>query len=117
MGQQNPRHCERSAAISFRASALAGKDRHVARFANFFDDLTQQQETAQDIPAIEIRVVVFFGSEVAPLGAHRTFQLVHTGIATRVVPTTFETIQMSSYWRRRRVKAWRRARMPALVNR
>ena len=58
------------------------------------------------LKAIELRFIAVYGSEDAPVGALRTFELVESEKGHFLTPTTHDTRRYASHWRRHKVRQW-----------
>lgn len=58
------------------------------------------------IDSLEIRVVAYFANDSVPMGACRKFFVRRRNEKICLVPDTRHTIQLRSFWRRRKVRKW-----------
>lgn len=59
------------------------------------------------VHTVELRVIAIYGSEDAPVGTVRSFQIGSNEQGARtVLPTSLRTQRYASRWRRRKVKRW-----------
>lgn len=65
-----------------------------------------QADSPLPIDALEIRVVAYFASERKPVGAVRSFRVIRREGKIHMVPKTRHTIQLHSFWRRKKARRW-----------
>ena len=58
------------------------------------------------LKAIEMRFIAVYGSEDAPVGALRTFELSEDEKGCYLTPTSHDTRRFASHWRRHKVRQW-----------
>lgn len=94
---------------------LSGSFNHIGTFEEIIGRIAKFHGLATDkgplpsevtMMAIELRLVAVYGSEDAPVGALRKFELSTDETGCYLTPTTFVTRRYASPFRRRRVRQW-----------
>jgi len=87
---------------------LPGSFDHIGTFANIIQRARAFHGLSADdhIKAIELRLIAVYGSEDAPVGALRTFELITNEEGHYLIPTTHDTRRYASRIRRHTVRKW-----------
>jgi hypothetical protein len=92
----------------------SGEPLHLGSFQEILDDMAIRVEDrdggdgagGEKSFTLEIRGIFYVGSRAEPIGFQRFFTIDRQAERAQVVPTTLKTVQLVTFWQKKRVKHW-----------